>query len=854
MKLNKISKAFYINLDRRSDRMRHMENNTPFDVERYNAVDSLNLTLTKQIDQLFSKKLNSLTKAEIACSLSHYQLWKQLVNDNDAENYLILEDDAVFKSGFTQFWNQAFSEEIPSNFMLIYLGGCQPWNKPSYHKVLQSKNQYFNTIKKNDFFTPADHYWHMNASSYIISKQAASLLCQWVDQQGFDAALDVFMIMFFNKNKLFSTPDRVYHLNPLMSYQLHEKNNNTKSDKNSDIRFNKDKFTKTKHKISVVIPTIWRGGEYMIKSLLSLDKTDEVDEVIIINNNLPETPNWINQFKKINLIDPKKSMYFNASVNLGVSLCKNDICCIYNDDIIADMKIFNYVSQNYNSDDGCIFISPKYINRGQPHSGRLIKIKHYAKDELHRGSGSLLFLRKNSFVDIPQQLVHHFGDSFIYHIYLSMNKPSSLIEGFPIETPGSASSSEAVHGVIRSDWKNYKPIFDNIGYYINSIPKVLHVSWNNKDILSSQSPLILNGLKNFETINPDWKIEISDDDDVDNYIKKHVSVKYYNLIKNKHIVQKTDLWRLLKVHNEGGLYIDIDRYVNIPMAKIINKHTKCILPICGRSDFSQDFVCGVPNFYIHKNAINSYLKCLELGKSVFECGPISYMHSVSESLCGYKAQRRPGNKFWNDAINTINQSPDIESYIEGDSFDKILFKYDPKTFVYLNGDSQDLYTEFKNQKADFYNSQSIEHWNINDRNYHKNYKNNNQQLTLIWQVDPRDENQSYESDWLAELFSNLNYKEIIDCNYSVFQDNAIVIYNDIWPKTQESPRQEALYNYLDKISKYDNVSIVHLGDEFTHAKTEHYKNFKTVIRTTYKDSVKDFTNLIQIPLGYKQGF
>ena len=640
MKLNKISKAFYINLDRRSDRMRHMENNTPFDVERYNAVDSVNLTLTKQIDQLFSKKLNSLTKAEIACSLSHYQLWKQLVNDNDAENYLILEDDAVFKSGFTQFWNQAFSEEIPSNFMLIYLGGCQPWNKPSYHKVLQSKNQYFNTIKKNDFFTPADHYWHMNASSYIISKQAASLLCQWVDQQGFDAALDVFMIMFFNKNKLFSTPDRVYHLNPLMSYQLHEKNNNTKSDKNSDIRFNKDKFTKTKHKIS----------------------------------------------------------------------------------------------------------------------------------------------------------------------------------------------------------------------NINSIPKVLHVSWNNKDILSSQSPLILNGLKNFETINPDWKIEISDDDDVDNYIKKHVSVKHYNLIKNKHIVQKTDLWRLLKIHNEGGLYIDIDRYVNIPMAKIINKHTKCILPICGRSDFSQDFVCGVPNFYIHKNAINSYLKFLELGKSVFECGPISYMHSVSESLCGYKAERRPGNKFWNDAISTINQSPDIESYIEGDSFDKILFKYDPKTFVYLNGDSQDLYTEFKNQKADFYNSQSIEHWNIHDRNYHKNYKNNNQELTLIWQFDPRDKNQSYESDWLRGLFSDLNYKEIIDCKHSVFQDNAIVIYNDIWPKTQESPRQEALYNYLDKISKYDNVSIVHLGDEFTHAKTEHYKNFKTVIRTTYKDSIKDFANLIQIPLGYKQGF
>jgi len=387
-----------------------------------------------------------------------------------------------------------------------------------------------------------------------------------------------------------------------------------------------------------------------------------------------------------------------------------------------------------------------------------------------------------------------------------------------------------------------------------AIPKVLHVSWKNKDILSSNSPLILNGLKNFEKINPDWKIEISNDKEVDEYIKKHVSLKHYNLIKDKKIVQKTDLWRLLKIHNEGGLYIDIDRYVNIPMSQIIQKNTKCILPICGQADFSQDFVCGVPNYYIHKNAINNYLQSLEADKSIFQCGVISYTHSVSTSLCGYKAQRRPGAKFWNDAIYKINHSPEIESFIEGSPFNKILFKHDPETFIYLNGKTKDLDTEFKNQKAEFYNSQSVQHWNANDRKYNENYKQKSKKIKLIWQVNPNDNKETYETDWIREIFSELDLEEIIDTEFKVVSDDSIIVYTDIWPASKKGGDQDTLYLYLDKAAKQNNVSIVHLGDEYTHARTDHYENFRNTFRTTYNESVSHMKNVTQIPLGYKRGF
>lgn len=384
--INKISKCFFINLDKRKDRLDHINNNLPFKAKRFPAIDANDLHLNYEIRKLFRKCLNKLTKAEIACSLSHYKLWKQLTLDTTAENYLILEDDVVFKDGFVSFWNQAFSKEMPADYNLIYLGGCQPWNKPQYHKALKSYNKYFCNVKKNDFFTKNDHYFHMNAQSYIISKRGANLICQYVDQLGFDLeksqAQDVFMINFFNSNKLFKMPHTIFHLNPSMTYQLHEENDNIEIDKNSDLRFATEKFKETK----------------------------------------------------------------------------------------------------------------------------------------------------------------------------SSNKP------------------------IQSKYK------------------------------------------------------------------------------------------------------------------------------------------------------------------------------------------------------------------------------------------------------------------------------------IIWQVNPDNNKETYESDWLRELFSNIDYEEIVDCNYSVLQDNSIIIYSDIWHHTKNDARQETLYNYLDEASKHHNVSIIHLGDEYTQARTDHYKNFKLAIRTTYNHSVRDIKNLIQIPLGYKQGF
>lgn len=275
--LHNISKSFFINLDRRQDRLVHINEKLPFFAERFSAADSKSTPLSGEVIKLFPKSYFTRSKSEICCALSHYRLWQKLCNDHNADNYLILEDDVVFKEGFVKFWNYAFGKSMPDDFDLIYIGGCQPWNKLHYHKVLEKYNNYYSTVKKNDFFSKGDRFWQMNTQSYIISKSAAKKLCEWIDENGLENALDHFMIRFFDEYSSIGGEGKVYHLNPLMTYQIHEENDNTEIDKNSDIRNDVDKFEEVS--LTKIIHQTW--------------KTKDIPYDIYPKN-------WIDSWKKLN--------------------------------------------------------------------------------------------------------------------------------------------------------------------------------------------------------------------------------------------------------------------------------------------------------------------------------------------------------------------------------------------------------------------------------------------------------------------------------------------------------------------------------------------------------------------------
>ena len=73
------------------------------------------------------------------------------------------------------------------------------------------------------------------------------------------------------------------------------------------------------------------------------------------------------------------------------------------------------------------------------------------------------------------------------------------------------------------------------------IPKKIHLSWKDKNLLEIDHDLVRLGVARLRNLNPDWEIEVSDDTDIDSYLKQFLPEADYDIIKDKHVVQKSDL-------------------------------------------------------------------------------------------------------------------------------------------------------------------------------------------------------------------------------------------------------------------------------------------------------------------------
>jgi len=231
-----------------------------------------------------------------------------------------------------------------------------------------------------------------------------------------------------------------------------------------------------------------------------------------------------------------------------------------------------------------------------------------------------------------------------------------------------------------------------------SIPKIAHIAWKTKDVVNSQSPLILNGLRNLIDLNPDWNVIIYDDHDIDEYLKSVLNKRDYNLIKDLHVVVKSDLWRQFKLYNEGGLYMDIDRFCNIPLSEIITDDIKCVLPTCLEWDFSHDIILTEPNNPIQAQTIELIMQRRYEGHTnVFFLGPQTYMNAITKVLFGEMIHTDPGVEKFAEMRKEMEKIPFIKTYREHPPHDTILYRSDDKL-------------DWEKLKKEFYAEANIKHW------------------------------------------------------------------------------------------------------------------------------------------------
>ncbi len=71
---------------------------------------------------ILGHKSRTLRMSEISLILKHNHIWKTMV-DEDIENVLVLEDDAILKDNFIEEFNK-YSDEIPTDYDLLWVGSC----------------------------------------------------------------------------------------------------------------------------------------------------------------------------------------------------------------------------------------------------------------------------------------------------------------------------------------------------------------------------------------------------------------------------------------------------------------------------------------------------------------------------------------------------------------------------------------------------------------------------------------------------------------------------------------------------------------------------------------------------------
>lgn len=178
--------TFVINLLRRTDRKEAVEilfdKEQITDYEFYEAVDGKELVVTDEITTLFLGNDFGSRKGVIGCALSHYNLWKQLIDDPTNEYYTIFEDDITLCDGFNTKYNSHLdSIQKSDEYDMIFLG---------YHVRDQHKNEQIVTIPGKNSIPLNMSIYIGGFYSYSITKAGAKKLIEYINKHGINHGID----------------------------------------------------------------------------------------------------------------------------------------------------------------------------------------------------------------------------------------------------------------------------------------------------------------------------------------------------------------------------------------------------------------------------------------------------------------------------------------------------------------------------------------------------------------------------------------------------------------------------------------------------------------------------------------
>jgi GR25 family glycosyltransferase involved in LPS biosynthesis len=211
--MDKISKIYFINLDRRPDRYEHFlkqchDNNIQFNkIQRFKALDGNSYEFNNKEKSMFKEvdyRTQDFSKRIMGNQLSHYYILKEMIDKN--YNYIIVfQDDIQLRNDFKKELEKVM-DNIPVNAELVNIAFHKfasynqfiPWNlnQREEEKEMVKVNVNDNICILNDTINPC-------SLGYIVTLKGAKNLVNHFNTTGFLRATDWNYNDYLRKKNIF---------------------------------------------------------------------------------------------------------------------------------------------------------------------------------------------------------------------------------------------------------------------------------------------------------------------------------------------------------------------------------------------------------------------------------------------------------------------------------------------------------------------------------------------------------------------------------------------------------------------------------------------------------------------------
>lgn len=207
-------------------------------------------------------------------------------------------------------------------------------------------------------------------------------------------------------------------------------------------------------KFSVVAATMYKLP-YFMDTLKTLVELESVEEIIVIENS--DCPFEKFTHPKIVYIKVYSNIYCNPAWNMGVRVSKNDYICLLSDDIVFDFhSVLNGLIEVGTMEQAGMIGLAADCYEDIPDDSEVEVVRSFGRGF---GFGSCMFLAKENYVHIPDDLKINWGDEWLYR---KQSKPNYEISKLKTNCAVSKTVSDPILSeVLEMDTKHWQTTYFN---------------------------------------------------------------------------------------------------------------------------------------------------------------------------------------------------------------------------------------------------------------------------------------------------------------------------------------------------------------------------------------------------------